>query len=582
MTLQNYEPTGFAAKIFKDRYAIHPDETFQEACRRVANFMASAEEGERIKHFEERFFDIISTNRFSPGGRIWRGAGRKKSACMNCFCLPSDDSREGWGQLLKEVTIISGLGGGVGISFDAIRPRGTEIKGTGGISTGSVSLMKILNGICNELREGGNRRSALLFGLSYWHPDIEEFLDAKLNKKELSNANISVLIDNKFLELVKSDGDIELRWQDVIVKTIKAKWLYNKIIINAHKSGEPGILNIGLANDMNNLHYCRDITISNPCGEIVASPYSSCCLGSIVLSSFVKDNDIDWALLDDVVRLAVRFLDNLIDKNEYPLSVIKEWSQKERRIGLGTTGLADMLIKLNLKYSSEQARQFVDKTMAFIKKKAYEASIFLAVEKGQFPLLNRGKFIKGGFCRKSLTPSLRKKILEYGIRNCCILTCPPTGTTSKVASCSSGIEPIFHCIYRCKFNSYINNENGRSEIIVHPLFREFVVDDKSLNNFENAHDISPENHIKMQVICQKHIDGAISKSLNISNEYSVDDLFSIILENISSLKGITIYRDGSRGESPLTPIPPSEAQQYLDQMKEKVIVSDCSTGTCDT
>lgn len=582
MTLQNYEPTGFAAKIFKDRYAIHPDETFQEACRRVANFMASAEEGERIKHFEERFFDIISTNRFSPGGRIWRGAGRKKNACMNCFCLPSDDSREGWGQLLKEVTIISGLGGGVGISFDAIRPRGTEIKGTGGISTGSVSLMKILNGICNELREGGNRRSALLFGLSYWHPDIEEFLDAKLNKKELSNANISVLIDNKFLELVKSDGDIELRWQDVIVKTIKAKWLYNKIIINAHKSGEPGILNIGLANDMNNLHYCRDITISNPCGEIVASPYSSCCLGSIVLSSFVKDNDIDWALLDDVVRLAVRFLDNLIDKNEYPLSVIKEWSQKERRIGLGTTGLADMLIKLNLKYSSEQARQFVDKTMAFIKKKAYEASIFLAVEKGQFPLLNRGKFIKGGFCRKSLTPSLRKKILEYGIRNCCILTCPPTGTTSKVASCSSGIEPIFHCIYRCKFNSYINNENGRSEIIVHPLFREFVVDDKSLNNFENAHDISPENHIKMQVICQKHIDGAISKSLNISNEYSVDDLFSIILENISSLKGITIYRDGSRGESPLTPIPPSEAQQYLDQMKEKVIVSDCSTGTCDT
>lgn len=581
-----YNPEGFALQIFRDRYGISSEETFQEACRRVANFIASAEDGEKIKQLEERFFNILSTNRFSPGGRIWRGAGRKISACMNCFVLPSEDSRFGWGELLKNVTIISGLGGGIGISFDNIRPRGTAIKGTGGVATGAVSLMKIVNGVCNELREGGGRRSALLFGLSYWHPDVEEFLNVKLDKKELNNANISILVDNNFFDLVESDGDIELKWQDKIIKTIKAKWLYDKVIENSLLTGDPGFLNLGLAKETNNLWYCREQTVCNPCAEQVLPPYSVCCLGAIILSSHVKDNgEIDFALLDDTIRLAVRSLDNVIDKNEYPLQIIKEWAQKERRIGLGIMGLHDMLLKMNIKYSSHEAVEIIDKIMSFIKKKSYEASIFLAVEKSQFPLLDRHKFIESGFCKKSLTPAIRKKILEYGIRNCFILTIAPTGTTSIVAGCSSGIEPMFAPVYKRNFNKHKDFHskmaNESSEIIIHPLLEKFIKEKRDYSHFEGAHEISPEQHCKIQSVCQKHICNAVSKTINLPEHTTENELSSIIIKYIRELKGMTIYRDNSKGESPIMPLSIDEAKKYLDQCKIEVTDNSCPSGKCE-
>jgi ribonucleoside-diphosphate reductase alpha chain len=586
MKLASYNPKGFSLQIFKDRYSLFKDESFQEACRRVANFIASAEDGEKIKEFETRFFDIMSTNRFSPGGRIWRGANRKKPAMMNCFVLPSEDSREGWGELLKNVTIISGLGGGIGISFDNIRPRGTEIKGTGGIATGAVSLMKIVNGVCNELREGGGRRSALLFGLSYWHPDIEEFLNVKLDKKELNNANISILVDNKFFDLVESDGDIELKWQDKIIKTIKAKWLYDKVIENSLQTGDPGFLNLGLAKEMNNLWYCREQTVCNPCAEQVLPPYSVCCLGAIILSTHIKENgEIDWSLLDDTIRLGIRFLDNVIDKNEYPLEIIKEISQKERRLGLGIMGLHDMFLKMGIKYSSQEALETTDKVMLFIKKKAYEASIFLAVEKSQFSLLDRYKFIESGFCKKSLTPALRKKILEYGIRNCFLLTIAPTGTTSIVAGCSSGIEPMFAPVYKRNFNKHkdihTNISNQSSEIIIHPLLKEFIELGKDYSHFEGAHEISPEQHCKIQEMCQKHICNAVSKTINLPEKTTEKELSNIMIKYIRNLKGMTIYRDKSKGESPVMPLPTKEAKKYLNECLVQSTDNGCVSGKCD-
>jgi len=585
--MEPYEPTGFALQIFKDRYAISESETFQEACQRISSFIASAEEGEKIKHFEQRFFEIMSQSRFSPGGRIWRGAGRKISAMMNCFVLPSEDSREGWAQLLHDVTIITGLGGGIGISFDNIRPRGSEIKRTGGIATGSVSLMKIVNGVCNELREGGGRRSALLYGLSYWHPDIEEFLHVKLDKKELNNANISIIVDDKFFDLVESNGDIELKWQDKLLKTIKAKWLYDKVVENSLKTGDPGFLNLGLAREMNNLAWCREQTVSNPCAEQILPPHSVCCLGAIILPTHIKDNgEIDFGLLDDTIRLAVRFLDNVIDKNEYPIQIIKEIAQKERRIGLGIMGLHDMLLKMGIKYSSEKSIEIIDKVMNFIKKKAYEASIFLAVEKGQFPLLDREKFIQAGFCKKSLTPALRKKILEYGIRNSFLLTVAPTGTTSIVAGCSSGIEPMFAPIYKRRFNKHkdITSEmaNQSSEIVVHPLLEQFIKDQKDYSHFEGAHEISPDHHCKVQLVVQKHLDNACSKTINLSKKTTKKDLSTIILKYIRGLKGMTVYVDASKGESPLEPIPIEEVSKILNQIKESAAsVVECNSGVCD-
>lgn len=941
---QTYEPSGFALQIFKDRYAIYSEETFQEACHRVANFIASAEDGEKIKEFEKRFFDIMSTNKFSPGGRIWRGANRKKPAMMNCFVLPSEDSREGWAELLKEVTIISGLGGGIGISFDNIRPRGTEIKGTGGIATGAVSLMKIVNGVCNELREGGGRRSALLFGLGYWHPDIEEFLNVKLDKKELNNANISILVDDKFFDLVESDGDIELKWQDKIIKTIKAKWLYNKVIENSLKTGDPGFLNLGHAKKMNNLYYCREQTCSNPsmpsgtliltregiipieqlenksfrtkninnewveakcflsgeneeifelnfggnkktystqkhkwpvldnhgrinnvetgnlkpkdkilahqnrplgingnnnlteeegffvgmllgdgwitqrktgeqinkfamgfvfnendkylaekilsfinqrknsvssitkrkqrltdkcwyinttnqtlineimdkygfdktkqripscvwksndnfikgfidglfsadgsigeksilltssrtslikdiskllsfygiygsytsnkikasfpngitgiynicrystgdisefnnifklshkekqfkldnrtsnkkfklfngyqylllkeiksyatgkvwdisvnsnehifpadysytgnCGEQILAPHSVCCLGAINLSTHVKENgEINWALLDDTIRLSVRFLDNVIDKNEYPLEIIKEISQKERRIGLGIMGLHDMFLKMGIKYNSEKALEATDKVMSFIKKKSYDSSIFLAVEKSQFRLLDREKFIQSGFCQKALTPALRKKILEYGIRNCFLLTIAPTGTTSIVAGCSSGIEPMFAPVYKRNFNRHkdfhATTVNQSTEIVIHPLLKKFIEENKDYSHFEGAHEISPEQHCKIQKMCQKHLDNSVSKTINLPENSTEDNLSNIILKYIRNLNGMTIYKDGSKGTSPIEPLPIEEAKKYLNECVVKSTDNSCPNGKCE-
>jgi ribonucleoside-diphosphate reductase alpha chain len=581
-----YNPQGFSLQIFKDRYAIHENESFKEACRRVSCFVSSAEDGEKIKHFEERFFGILNTNRFSPGGRIWRGAGRKKSAMLNCFVCPAEDSREGWGTLLSDVTVISGLGGGIGISYNNIRPRGTEIKGTGGIATGAVSLMKIVNGVCNELREGGGRRSALMFCLSYDHPDIEEFLHVKLDKKELNNANISILVDNDFFDMVKKNEDIELKWQGKVVKTIKAKWLYDKAVENSLITGDPGFLNIGNAEEYNNLYYCRNFTSTNPCGEQFLAPYSVCCLGNIVLSSHVtKDGEIDWSLLDDTIRLGVRFLDNVLDKNEFPLPVIKDFSQKERRIGLGVMGLHDILLKMGVKYSSEKALEITDSLMNFIKKKAYEASIFLAVEKGQFPILDRNRFVESGFCKKSLTASIRKKILEYGIRNCFILTCPPTGTTSIVAGCSSGLEPMFAPVYKRNYNTHkdFHSEmtNQSSEVVVHPLLKEFIESGKDYSHFEGAHEITPEQHCRIQEVCQKHIDSAVSKTINLPSTATSQDLSEIILKHIKNLKGMTIYRDGSKGESPIMPLKLEEAKEHLDKCKVEQVDNSCPGGKCN-
>lgn len=583
--LDLYSPQGFAHTIFRDRYAIHENETFYEACERVASYIASAEEGEKIQHFSQRFLDIMSTNRFSPGGRIWRGAGRKKSAMINCFLLPVNDSREDWGELLKNVTIISGLGGGIGISFGHVRPRGTPIKGTGGIATGSVSLMRMVNGVCNELREGGGRRSALLFGLPYNHPDIEEFLHVKLDKKELSNANISVLVDNEFFDLVREDKDISLVWAGEEVKKISAKWMYDKIIENSLETGDPGFLNIGLANEMNNLYYCRKMECSNPCGEQILPPLSICDLGNIVLPTHVdSDGKIDWAMIDDTVRLMVRFLDDVLDKNEYPIMPIKEMAQQERRISIGVMGLHDLLLKMGIKYSSDEALVITDKVMSFIKKKAYEASIFLSVEKGQFPLLDREAFIKSGFCKTSLTASLRKKILEYGIRNSFLLSCPPTGTTAIMAGVSSGTEPMFAPVFVRNYNEHKNLHeemaNQSSEVIVHPLLEEFIRSNKDISHFEGAHEISPEQHCKIQAVCQKHLDNSVSKTINLPSNATTEDLSSIILEHMPSLKGMTIYRDGSKGESPMMPLETEEARKHIDNCVVEVTENDCPSGKC--
>lgn len=587
MSIPIYEPSGFALKIFKDRYAIHSEEMFPQACERVARTIADAETGIKRDEYFQRFLDILRTNRFSPGGRIWRGAGRPRGQMLNCFALLAEDSREGWGDVLRNVTIISGTGGGVGINFTKIRPRGTPIRGTGGEATGAVSLMRAINAVCNELREGGGRRSALLFCLDYTHPDLPEFLKAKLDQKELHNANISVLIDSEFLKLVKDNKEVIFRWRGEEHGRMPAKEIWDKIIHNAWSNGDPGLLNIGLMNEQNTISYVNggEIISTNPCGEVTLEEFGCCCLGAINLHTHVIDGEIDWDLLEETVAMGVRFLDNVLDQNHYPLPAIQATSQKHRRIGLGVMGLHDMLLEMNLKYTSEGARNLVDEVMDFIKKQAYYASIAIAIEKGPFHAFDADQHIRTGFIKKSLGKRHHRLIKEHGLRNCAILTIAPTGTISIVAGCSSGIEPVFHQVYKRFFNEHSDTHDDQKrdraeEIVVHPLLQKFLQSDRPIEHFQSAHDISPQDHIAMQIICQKHVDNSISKTINLPQDYSEAELSKIILEHIEHLKGITVYRDGSRGLSPLMPIPITEAEKYLANLTTEVTTS-CPTGACD-
>jgi len=505
--------------------------------------------------------------------------------CKNCFVIEDEiDHREGWGETLRNVIIISGTEGGVGINFSKVRPRGAEIRGTGGHSTGSVSLMRMINAACEELRAGGSRRSALMFCLNWNHPDIPEFLEVKLDKGQLNNANISVCIDDDFLKLLDKEEDIVFKWHGKEFSKIKSTDLWDKIVANSLKSGDPGILNIGFANKQNNIYYIEELISTNPCGEIWLSPFDCCCLGSIILSTHISENEINWDMLDETIHLAVRFLDNVLTQNHFPLKEIERVCNNHRRIGLGIMGLHDMVLKLGFKYDSKESYQIIDKIMEFIKKRAYEASIFLSLEKGQFPSLDREAFIKSGFCKSSLPPYLKRRILQHGIRNCALLNVPPTGTTSIVAGCSSGIEPMFAPVYRRNFNRHKINSNQREkdfEIVIAPLLAEFIKANKNISHFQGSHEISPESHIKMQIICQKHIDNAISKTINLPNDFESKELSSLIRKNIENLKGITVYREGSKGESPLMALELKDAKKYIDKCKLEATDNSCPNGKCD-
>ncbi len=591
MSLPKYEPQGFALQIFKDRYAIYPEETFEEACQRVARFIAAAEDGENIKKFEDRFIDILITNRFSPGGRIWRGAGRSKSQMLNCFILEQADnldSREGWGELIKNIIIISGTGGGCGVNLSKIRPRGTPIKSHGGEATGPVSLMKMIDGVVEELRGGGSRRAALMLCLDWWHPDLEEFLELKLDKKELNNANISVCIDDEFLDLVKDNKKIIFRWHDKEYGKVSARDIWDKIIKNSLLTGDPGILNRGFANQQNNLYYYSNLSSTNPCAEVWGLDVGdSCDLGSINLHTHVINGNIDFDLLDDTIHLGVRFLDNVLTQNHFPIKRIQEVCHNIRRIGIGIFGLHDMLLELGIKYSSKEALAITNKIMGFIKKRAYEASIFLSSEKGQFPLLDREKFIESGFCQSSLPKYIRRRILEYGIRNCCLLDIAPTGTISIMNNVSSGLEPLFSPVYIRRFNKHTDlqkqTREKSQEIIIHPLLKKFILAGRDYSHFEGSHDISPGHHIAIQKTCQKHIDNSLTKTINLPKDFNDDDLSDLILTNIRELKGITVYKSESKENEPLEPLSVEKAEEHIQDAIAKNELTDmnCPEGTCE-
>ena len=627
-----YELTGFADTIFQQRYAISSSETWEQACERVANHVAAAENGGREK-WADRFKTSIRNNLFVPGGRIWYGSGRMKGQLLNCFVIPSEDSREGWGKTVNDMMVISGTGGGVGINFSHLRPRGASIRGTGGESTGAVSLMEVINQVGEVIKAGGGRRTALMQCLRYDHPDVLEFLNKKFNKVELNesnlsevllaafpnlpqedidsiintyncdnteivkslvkyqldqrlkNANVSVLVDDEFFSMIENDEEICLEWGNREMGCIQARDIWDIIVNNSWESGEPGILNEGLANKQNNIWYHKPLISTNPCGEIWLESYGCCDLGAINLANHIKGDDIDWDLLADSVTVGVRFLDNVLDVNIYPLKEIERNCHNVRRIGLGVMGLGHALIKLGLRYDNGDGRRKVDRIFNFIKKKAYEASTYIAVEKGSFPAFDANKFLESGFCQ-TLTKGIRGKIREYGIRNCALLTIAPTGTTSILSSTSSGIEPVFSPGYKRRYFSDSNGSNDRvieEEIVIDPLFQHLHESEVDLGSFVSAHDISVEDHLRMQVTVQKHIDNAVSKTINIPEDYPVEKYGELLLKYAPLCKGTTVYRSGSRGNEPLVPLSVKEAIKHITDSKTIVgtIDSDCPSGICE-
>lgn len=585
-----FNPVGLGDTIFKQRYARSESETWEAACDRVATHVAQAENGSREK-WRGRFYQKLSEGMFVPGGRIWYGSGRAKGQLLNCFVVPTDDSREGWGQTVKDMLIISGTGGGVGINYSPIRPRGTPIKGTGGEATGAVSLMEIINQTGEVIKAGGGRRTALMMCLRYDHADIMEFLNAKLDLERLNNANVSVLVDDDFFKQVENNEDIVLKFRDRpildddgVERTIPAQELWGKIIENSYTSAEPGILNIGLANKMNNIHYYKPLIATNPCGEIWLEAYGCCCLGAVNLAQHIEDGEMNWESLADTVTVGVRLLDNVLDVNQYPIKEIEINCQKVRRIGLGIMGLGHALVKMGYKYGSEEGNAQVDKIMKFIKERSYEASTFLAVERGSFEAYNEN-FLNSGFV-KTLPRRIKQNIREHGVRNCALLTIAPTGTTSMVMGTSSGIEPIFAPGYIRRYYDSDNKSNDRilkEEIVVDPLFKELYESGADMDSFVATKDLSVRNHMEVQAICQKHIDNSISKTINIPNDYDINDYGDLMLEFGPQLKGMTVYRQGSRGNEPLSPVTVEQAIEYLEneQAIEGSAATDCPSGICE-
>ncbi len=576
-----YEPKDLALEIFRSRHAAHPDETWADACDRVALHVSNAEDGRARDEWRDKFREALRDNRLMPGGRIWYGSGRARGQLLNCFAIPAADSREGWGKAVSDSIVIAGTGGGVGISCTPVRPRGTPVRGTGGVATGAVSLMEIINAAGEVIKAGGGRRTALMLALGISHGDVVEFLDKKLDLRQLNNANVSVMFDDDpedFFAAVKSGAEWPLVHQGRQVGSIPAAALWTRIVENALRGGEPGLLNFYLANRMSSVWYVEKLIVTNPCGEIPLAAYDCCCLAALVLPRFVRDGAVDWDALRDSVKVGVRFLDDVLSVNSYPLPEIAEKCAKLRRVGLGVTGLHHMLLECGLAYNKPSGLEFVDQLMRRIKCWSYEASSDLAAEKGSFPAFDADKFLRSGFC-KTLKPSLREKIRRDGIRNCAVNTIAPTGTISMVCDTSSGIEPIFAAAYERRFKK---GDELAMEVVVDPMFQRFVAEGRGVKHFAGAHDLSIRDHLEMQRVCQKHVDNAISKTINLPPGTSAEELSELYVEFLPELKGITVYPDGSRDDQPLRALPLERALELAREARAETTSNvDCPGGKCD-
>jgi len=592
-------------EIFETRYAYPGEKSWGERAKIIARTIASAEKDADKEKVEKKFYEAISSGDLIPGGRIIYGSGRNKGSqnLLNCFVIVPEDSVDSIGKTIQDMYKISCAGGGVGFNVSKIRPRGDDIGSVANSAPGAVSVLKMINEVGEHVRAGKNRRTALMGILNISHPDLIEFLHVKLDRGELNNFNISVAITNRFLEAVELDEDwffsfnnkeyhtydilrhekgdeeaaevikvsgldrddaldraenfYKVDWRDTFEaigqNDIKASELWDLIWKNSVESGDPGVYNIDLANKYTNVSYFETLDATNPCGEISLPSYGNCCLGNINLSNMYDEDigGVDWKRLARSVRTGVRFLDNVLTINTFPTEDCKLVGHRSRRIGLGVMGLHYLLIKLGIKYGSEKCLEFLDRLFSTIRDEAYKQSIYLARDKAPFPEFEYKKYLSEEYSR-NLPARIRMLIKRYGIRNAVLLTIPPTGTISMLMGVSSGIEPIFSAMYHRRWR---HNNIWKDKLVVDPLFNQYYREKRDLTNFVGAYDVSPEDHIKVQATIQRYIDSCISKTINLPNTATTEDVKTFALDYAPYLKGLTVYRAGSYGEEPLVSIP---------------------------
>jgi len=553
------ELTENALKVLHARYLLKDEkgkvvESPEEMFRRVSHSVASAERlyGEDASYWAERFFALMSSLRFLPNSPALMNAGKETGQLAACFVLPVEDSMVSIFDTLKNAAMILQSGGGTGFSFSKLRPKADIVRSTGGIASGPVSFIRIYNTATDVIKQGGARRGANMGILRVDHPDIMDFIRVKRRAGELENFNISVAVTDAFMEAVKEDKEYELinPRNGLVAGKLRARAVFDELVTSAWETGDPGLIFIDKINRANPTPHIGKIESTNPCGEQPLLPYEACILGSINLAKYVgKDRKIDFESLGKDIETAVRFLDDSIDVNRYPLAEIEAMHKGNRKIGLGVMGWADMLIQLGIPYNSKKAFRIASEIMGFFKKTSWAASERLAEKRGVFPNF------KGSIYDAPNMPRLR---------NATLTTIAPTGTLSIIADCSSGIEPIFALAYKrlildtelYEINKYFF-EIARERGFYSEEIKEKVIQRGTLKGikgippdikrlFRTAHEIPPEDHIEMQAVFQRYTDNAVSKTINLPHRAKKEDVArAYMLAYEKDCKGITVFRYGT-------------------------------------
>ncbi len=569
-----------AGRVLERRYLLKDDkgnviEKPAELMRRIAKAIALDPES------EDEFQSMLMNLEFLPNTPTLMNAGTDLGQLSACFVIPVDDSLVSIFDAVKHMALIQQSGGGTGFSFTRLRPKGDIVRSTKGVASGPVTFMRVFDTTTDVIKQGGKRRGANMGILRADHPDIIEFITSKTREGFLTNFNISVAADDKFMEAVLEDKEYELinpRNREV-VKKVRAKDMWNLIITMAWRTGDPGVVFIDEINRYNPTPQVGEMESTNPCGELPLLPYESCNLGSINLAKMMKNGSIDWERLEKTIALGVKFLDNVIEVNKYPLKEIEEITFANRKIGLGVMGFADMLVQLGIPYNSEEALKKGEEIMGFIQEKSHAASERLAEERGAFPNFS-------GSIYKDKKP----------LRNSTVTTVAPTGTISIIAGCSSGIEPLFAV-------SFVRNVmEGTRLLEVNPYFeavareRGFYSDELMMKIakqgtlagieevpedvrrvFVTAFDVAPEWHVRMQAAFQKYTDNAVSKTINFAHDVDIKEVEkAYMLAYELKCKGITVYRYGSKAQQVL----------YLGDATDRFVSADveyaggCPAPTC--